>query len=140
MPSVLFCERRQRAKWQIHIKSFKPMGNKYSRLFSWPGENALVHSFHIFLHHWQIVFVISDSIFNLYNILCWFPTIHFLNIFLSFLLPLLLYFFFLSNNFSSLWTISWPLYLYSYFFSWGSVSWYFLQPSHSLYKFLFSHL
>lgn len=44
--------------------------------------------------------VIFDPVLNLYYIFYWFPSINILNIFLSFLLPPLLYFFF-PDNFSS---------------------------------------
>lgn len=43
--------------------------------------------------------VIFDPVLNLYYIFYWFPSFRFLNIFLSFLLPPLLYFFFFLTTF-----------------------------------------
>lgn len=77
--------------------------------------------------------VIFDPVLNLYYIFYWFPSINILNIFLSFLLPPLLYFFF-SWQLFFLCILSWPLIFCFYSFGWYSASWDFLQLSHGLYK------
>lgn len=113
------CSRHQCEKWQTHSKSFgQPVINM--QWYSSGLSKLLGASFSYIPTPLADRLVIFDPVLNFYYVLYWFPTFQFLNIFLSFLLPPLLPTPPHSNNFSSLWTISWPLNFHFCSFGWGS--------------------